>query len=70
MIIAILFLIGAGLGWYFLGWRMGVEVVGAYVCCLIGSNSPQTFSNSRKALDRIANAAAAKARLLAMKGKM
>ena len=44
-------------------------IVLLYVGALIGSNSPTTFKRSKAGLERIANAAAAKARALAQRGK-
>lgn len=69
MLILGLHLVGAVVAWWFLGWRTGLEVLGGYGCCLIGANSPQTFRNSKAALERIANNAAAKAVELAKRGK-
>jgi hypothetical protein len=40
-----------------------------YAGCLVGANSPTTFKRSRKGLERIAESALAKARVLALRGK-
>lgn len=44
-------------------------IVLLYLGALIGSNSPQTFKRSKAGLERIANAAMAKARTVAQKGQ-
>ena len=63
------FTAGAFAAAWFLGWRAGLEVLGAYVFCLVGARSPQTFSNSKAVLERVANALLAKATALAQRGK-
>jgi hypothetical protein len=69
MIINFCFLVAAVISGWFLGWRTGLEVVVLYVGCQVGANSPATFKNSKAGLQRIADSAAAKARVLAAKGK-
>ena len=69
MLILAIHAVGAVAATWFFGWRAGLEVLGGYGCCLIGANSPQTFRNSRHALERIANGAAAKARAIAQRGR-
>ncbi len=69
MILAGAFLVGAIAAWWVLGWRTGLEVIGVYIACQVGSNSPQTFLGSKKALERIGQGALAKARVLAQRGK-
>ena len=54
-----------GIAW----WIWAILAVVFYVGCLVGANSPQTFKRSKAGLERIANAAAAKARALAQRGK-
>lgn len=46
----------------FLWWQWAVVVGIFYLGCLTGANSPQTFKRSKAGLERIANAALAKAR--------
>ena len=69
MLIVLGFVVVAATAWYFVGWRAGAEILIAYVFCQIGANSPQTFRNSKVGLERIAESAAAKAKVLALKGK-
>lgn len=53
----------------FFGWKWLVVIAACYGCCLIGANSPTTFKRSKAGLERIANAAAARAKELALRGK-
>jgi len=69
MLIAGCFVVGAAFAGWFLGWRTGVEVLGAYGFCLVGANSPQHFINSKHWLERVANRIKDKAVGLASKGK-
>ena len=69
MIIAGAFVAGAVAAWWFFGWRAGVEALSGYLWCLVGANSPQTFKRSKAGLERIANAALAKAKTLTQRGK-
>ena len=69
MILAGGFLVVAVAAWWVLGWRFGLEVIGAYIACQVGANSPHTFLGSKKALERIGQGALAKAKHLALQGK-
>ena len=61
MVLLVVFVVAAVVGTIFGGWRLGAEVIAAYICCQVGANSPQTFRKSRAALEAIANKALAKA---------
>jgi hypothetical protein len=69
MMLAILFLAGAAAGTWFMGWRMGAEVIGAYVACQVGARNSDRFITSVRALKALAIKAEEKARALAAKGK-
>lgn len=58
-----------GIVWGSLGWWWLPFLAWSFVCMLIGARWPVTFNGSKAGLERIANAALAKAQDLARAGK-
>ena len=53
MLLAILWLVGTIVLWWFLGWKFGAAALFGYVMALVGANSPHTFITSKHWLESV-----------------